>query len=283
MMSAREKPGSGANPRDAVPGGGAPRRPPPPLTVRGVARLVGLSAATLGYASASRLHQALLPAPQRPAMFQRYLRRWAESLVHATGGRFSLAPGSIVPEHRGARLVVANHRSPFDIGILLGLFGGHAVSRADVARWPVFGRAATGAGTIYVDRQRADSGAAAIRAIRARLQRGASILVFPEGGTFGGDEVRPFKPGAFVAARRLDVEIVPVGLAYDPGVEWVNEGFVEHVLRVTQRPETCCAVAIGAPLRQARSARETAERLHEAVQALVTVARQHWRHHFQRS
>jgi 1-acyl-sn-glycerol-3-phosphate acyltransferase len=277
-MSEQSKLGSGAQPHASTPGGAEPR-PPPPLTVRGVTRLLGLSAATLGYASASRLHQALLPAPERPAMFQRYLRRWASSLVHATGGRVSLTPGSVVPQQTGARLVVANHRSLFDIGILLGLFGGHAVSRADVADWPVFGPAATGAGTIYVDRQRADSGAAAIRAIRARLKRGASILVFPEGGTFSGDDVRPFKPGAFVAARQLDVQIVPVGLAYDPGVEWVNEGFVSHVLRVTQRPETRCAVAIGAPQPQAKSARETAERLHDAVEALVDQARQHWRDH----
>jgi 1-acyl-sn-glycerol-3-phosphate acyltransferase len=277
-MSEQSKLGSGAEPHASIPGGVGPR-PSPPLSVRGVTRLLGLSAATLGYASASRLHQALLPAPQRPAMFQRYLKRWATSLVHATGGRVSLTPGSVIPEQTSARLVVANHRSLFDIGILLGLFGGHAVSRADVAGWPVFGPAATGAGTIYVDRQRADSGAAAIRAIRARLKQSASILVFPEGGTFAGDDVRPFKPGAFVAARQLDVQIVPVGLAYDPGVEWVNEGFVSHVLRVTQRPETRCAVAIGAPQSQAKSARETAERLHDAVEALVAQARQHWRDH----
>jgi 1-acyl-sn-glycerol-3-phosphate acyltransferase len=254
-----------------------PRRPRPQLSARGLARLIGLSAATLGYASAARLHQGLLPTERRAAMFQRYLRRWANSLVYATGGRVSLTPESTVPAQVGPRLVVANHRSPFDIGILLGLFGGHAVSRADVARWPVFGLAATGAGTIFVDRQHANSGASAIRAIRNRLQLGASILVFPEGGTFGGDEVRPFKPGAFVAARQLDVQIVPVGLAYDPGVEWVNEGFVSHVLRVTQRPQTRCAVAIGAPQAQAATARETAERLQASVQELVHTARQHWR------
>jgi 1-acyl-sn-glycerol-3-phosphate acyltransferase len=279
-MSEQSQLGSGEGPPASMPGGAGSRRPPPPLSVRGVTRLLGLSVATLGYASASRVHQALLPAPERPAMFQRYLRRWASSLVRATGGRVSLTPDSVVPEQVGARLVVANHRSLFDIGILLGLFGGHAVSRADVASWPVFGPAATGAGTFYVDRQRADSGAAAIRAIRGRLKHGASILVFPEGGTFGGDDVRPFKPGAFVAARELDVQIVPVGLAYDPGVEWVNEGFVAHVLRVAQRLETRCVVAIGAPQRQAKSARETAERLHDAVEALVAQARQHWRDHF---
>jgi len=46
--------------------------------------------------------------------------------------------------------------------------------------------------------------------------------------------------------------------------------------------ETRCAVAIGAPQRQAGSARETAERLHAAVEALVVQARQHWRECFER-
>src|SRR5690349_311001 len=115
-MSEPERPAPDAEPATSISGGGGPRRPPPPLTVRGIGRLLGLSAATLGYASASRVHQALLPPPRRAAMFQRYLRRWANSLVYATGGRVSLVPDCAVPAQTCARLVVANHRSAFDIG-----------------------------------------------------------------------------------------------------------------------------------------------------------------------
>ena len=104
--------------------------------------------------------------------------------------------------------------------------------------------------------------------------------MFPEGGTFSGDAVRPFKPGAFSALRGIDAQIVPVGLAYDPGVEWVNEGFVQHVLRVTQRPQTRCVVAIGAPLRPSHKSQHTADQLHGAVQTLVHRARGHWRDKF---
>ena len=252
----------------------------PRVGARGALRLVGLGAKTLGWLSAATIHETLLPPAQRGPVFQAYMKRWGHSLVHSTGGRVFLTPGSVVPALTGPRLVVANHRSPFDIGILLSIFGGHALSRADLAAWPVLGIAAQRAGTIFVDRSKADSGAAAIRAIRKKLQERASVLVFPEGGTFLGDEVRPFKPGAFSALRNLDVSILPVGLAYDPGVEWVDETFVAHVLRVAQRPQTRCVVAIGSALRPLSRSQDTAAVLQASVQALVHEARQDWQRRF---
>lgn len=245
-------------------------------STRGTVRLVTLGAATLGWVGAASLHQRFVAPSARDAVFQRYMKRWASSLVRATGGQVYLAPGEPVPLQRGPRLVVANHRSPFDIGVLLSLFGGHALSRADLERWPVLGMAARRAGTIFVDRESETSGASAVRAIRRRLASGASILVFPEGRTFEGDEVRPFKPGAFSALRGLGVEIVPVGLAYDPGAEFTEESFVEHVVRVAGRPVTRCAVQIGAPRRADARPQVLAEQLRDEVQGLVESARAHW-------
>ena len=57
---------------------------------------------------------------------------------------------------------------------------------------------------------------------------GQTVIVFPEGTTFAGDEVRPFHAGAFVAALRTGAEIVPVGLAYQrgSGAAFVDESFL---------------------------------------------------------
>ncbi len=244
---------------------------------RGSIRLAHLGAATLGWVAVASLHQAAAPEAQGPLIFQRYMRRWARSLVHATGGRVTLAPGSVVPPQRGPRLVVANHRSPFDIGVLLELFGGHALSRADLASWPVIGLAAKRAGTIFVDRASESSGANALRTIRRKLKEGASVLVFPEGGTFEGDEVRPFKPGALAALRGLDAEVVPVGLAYDHGAEFTDESFVAHVVRVAGRPITRCVVSVGAPRIANERPQALADSLQAEVQRLVDASRAHWR------
>jgi lyso-ornithine lipid O-acyltransferase len=244
--------------------------------LRGTTRLLNLGSATLAWVAIASAHQATVTRDRREIVFQSYMKRWARSLVRATGGQVTLLPGCSVPAQVGPRLVVANHRSPFDIGVLLSLFGGHALSRADLAGWPVLGLAARRAGTIFVDREDGASRASALRTIRRRLQAGASILVFPEGGTFEGDEVRPFKPGAFAALRGLGAQIVPVGLAYDHGAEFQDESFVEHVVRVAGRPSTRCVVNIGAPLSCEARPDELADRTRVAVQALVDDARAHW-------
>lgn len=246
-------------------------------SARGSVRLAQLGGATLGWVAAASLHQRFVPPDARGVVFQRYMRRWASSLVRAMGGNVQLVPGAVIPPHQRGRLVVANHRSPFDIGILLSLFGGHALSRADVAQWPVLGLAARRAGTIFVDRASGASGASALRAIRRRLREGASILVFPEGGTFEGDTVRPFKVGALAALRGLDVDIVPVGLAYDPGAEFVDETFVGHVMRVAGRRRTRCVVDVGPPRPATGAPAQLAESLRDEVQQLVDRARSTWR------
>lgn len=239
-------------------------------------RLLRLGAETFGWVALASAHQQFVPEDARTAVFQRWMKRWASSLVSAMGGEVVLAPGSTIPPAGRARLVVSNHRSPFDIGVLLAIFGGHPLSRADLASWPVLGMAATRAGTIFVDRESGASGANAVRAIRRRLKEGSSILVFPEGGTFEGDEVRPFKAGAFAALRGLEVDIVPVGLAYDPGAEFTDRTFVEHVLRVAARPRTRCAVSIGAARPASGKPHQLAAELHAQVQALVHDARSCW-------
>jgi 1-acyl-sn-glycerol-3-phosphate acyltransferase len=238
--------------------------------------MLRLGAETLGWVSLASAHQQLVPEHERTAVFQRWMKRWASSLVHAMGGAVTLAPGSVIPPQTRARLVVSNHRSPFDIGVLLAMFGGHPLSRADLAGWPVLGLAATRAGTIFVDRASEASGANAVRLIRRRLKEGSSILVFPEGGTFAGDEVRAFKAGAFAALRGLEVEIVPVGLAYDPGAEFTEPSFVSYVLRVASRRQTRCVVSIGPPRLAHGKPQELADSLRTEVQALVQAARTSW-------
>src|SRR6478609_5701447 len=90
----------------------------------------------------------------------------------------------------------------------------NTVSRADLAGWPVIGLAARRVGTLFVDRSDKRSGAAVINAMITGLESGRGVMVYPEGTTFAGDEVRPFRAGAFLAAQRAGAEIVPVGIAY---------------------------------------------------------------------
>jgi 1-acyl-sn-glycerol-3-phosphate acyltransferase len=242
----------------------------PPLRGSAVA---GWTAVMLAAAESHKLLERKLgDGAQQEAIFDRYMRAWTGGILRMCAVEVLVVPG-LPPAPTKARLVVSNHRSALDIPILLTSFGGSALSRADLEHWPLIGLAAQQAQTIFVDRESRQSGAHAIRAIRAQLQRGRTVNVFPEGTVFAGDEVRPFNAGAFAAARGLEVEFVPVGVAYPPGCEWVQEDFIDHATALSSRPRTTMALAVGEPRRIDGRAAEVSAQLHAEVERLVLQAR----------
>jgi 1-acyl-sn-glycerol-3-phosphate acyltransferase len=210
--------------------------------------------------------------PRRTQIMQRWVRRWASGLLALFGVERRMC-GQPARWGGGPRLVVANHRSPLDIIALLECFGGYVLARHDLDRWPMLGYAARESGTIFVDRTDPRSGVKAIRAIRNRLRAGETVIIFPEGTTFAGDEVRPFHAGALAAARGLDVELLPVGIAYQPGAEFVDETFGQHVLRAAQRAKTPVGICVGTPVPAGTDRDAVAEALRAQVQQLVHEAR----------
>lgn len=249
----------------------------PQTLLRRAVRVTGFAALTSGLLPLYMLEDRLSEPAARSAVRDRWLRRWSRHLLGLFGVHVELI-GAVRPPAHG-RLVVANHRSTIDVGILLGLFGGHMVSRADLADWPVVGPAARRVGTVFVERGDARSGARTMRAIRDLVKRGQTVCVFPEGTTFADDTVRPFHPGAFVAGIGTSSEIVPVGIAYprDSGAAFVGESFLSHLSRMSGAPPTTVVVALGEPMTIDRKSRAVELRDHAqvAVQRLVERARAH--------
>jgi len=206
-----------------------------------------------------------------------YTRTWARGLLRALSVDIVLDPPGFcpLPAHGEKRLVVANHRSTIDIFLMLHLFGGHLLARGDMEHWPVMGRLAQLAGTLFVDRKDASSGAAAVRKVKDHLERGVTIGVFPEGTTFADDEVRPFHAGAFMAIARVRGDVLPVGLAYDgQHALYKDEPIGDHFRRVLTARRTRVAVAIGDSIPSTGlGISALRDRAHEAVQALVHQAR----------
>jgi 1-acyl-sn-glycerol-3-phosphate acyltransferase len=190
--------------------------------------------------------------------------------VEAKGGRYPARDA----QGQG-RLFVMNHRSMLDIFVNLAFMEANIVSRADLSRWPVIGLAARRVGTLFVDRSSKQSGAAVINAMCAAVARGRAVMVYPEGTTFSGDEVRPFRPGAFVAAQRTGAEIVPVGIAYEDDVCFYREeNFVQHLVRVSSLPRIRVGLSVGAALCGGERDVDALKALaHARVQALVHRAR----------
>lgn len=228
---------------------------------------IGWSATMLGAYEATR---AFTVEDDRPALLRRYRHRYTRGVLQLFGTELLVA-GDVVRD--GGALVVANHQSALDIGVMLSLFEGVLVSRHDVAEWPLLGRIAKHGNTIFVDRDDRRSGAAALREIRRQIKRGRVVVAFPEGGTFPGDSVHEFHPGTFAAVGSLDAPVVPVGLAYSPAVHYGKESFAEHMSKVAARRRTRIAVQLGRPLASAGDARSTAEAARTEVERLVGAAR----------
>jgi 1-acyl-sn-glycerol-3-phosphate acyltransferase len=236
------------------------------------ARAAAMGGWTMAVAQTAIVHMGIAKEASREELRQRWVQRWARGLLSVYGVEQHWAGELPLPSRR-ARLVVANHRSPLDILLMLRGFGGSVLGRHDLAGWPLLGWAARHGGTIFVDRDDPHSGVKAIREIRRRLRAGQTVIVFPEGTTHRGDEVRPLQGGAFAAVRGLDAELLPVGISYDPGAEFVNETFVEHIGRVAQRPKTRVAVCVGEPSAVSADRDAMAAGMQQRIQALVHSAR----------
>lgn len=174
-------------------------------------------------------------------------RRWARRLLAAAGVKVSVH--GEVPAF--PCLLLANHRSYLDPILVLRDVYAYPVAKAELARWPVIGRGARQAGIIYLQRERASSGAAALKAIAdVILQEGFSVILFPEGTTSAHNGVLPMKKGAFRAAVRWNLPVVPVALCFAHTDDfWVGpESFLRHAWRRFQEEEIAVRICYGPAL-----------------------------------
>jgi len=221
---------------------------------------------------------------RRIDLIDKWVPRWAGILMWLFGIRVE-ARGPYVSERkvypgrdeRGVgRIFVMNHRSGADIPIAFTTVAAHAISRHDLANWPLIGAGARRIGTLFVDRASRRSGASVLRQIQQALEAGEGILMFPEGTAFPGDEVREFKPGAFKSAERAGAQVVPMGIAYDdPAAYYISESFMGHMKRIASMPRLRVAVEVGEPLViDQESPVELKDQARQRVEQLVAQARQ---------
>ena len=218
--------------------------------------------------------RALFFQGDRRLLIERAKHAWAIVSKFVLGVDIHLVRGASPERHSArARLIVSNHRTPLDIVSLMWLYAGHFLANHKTRTAPVVGIAAIRMGTIFVDRDDRRSGVNAIRAMRRALEDRQSIIIFPEGTTYEGDEVKPFKGGAFLAAKGLDVDVIPVGLAYRPGSGYFDESLGQHVRGFLSRTRNPVWIAIGDPIPFPADHKAAEDVIRTAVQAMVDEAR----------
>ncbi|GBR45896.1 lysophospholipid acyltransferase family protein [Gluconobacter roseus] len=130
-----------------------------------------------------------------------------------------------VREGKRPVVFVANHCSWLDIAIIGSELPVVFVAKGEVGKWPLIGTASRLGRTIFVSRNRQETGRE-LQDMAERLWDGDDIVLFPEGTSSDGSRVLPFLSSFFAVAKpgRLEqvglpkappVLIQPVSVVYD--------------------------------------------------------------------
>lgn len=115
---------------------------------------------------------------------------------------------------KGPYVIIANHTSYLDVFLMGKVIPKHPfvfMAKAELSKIPLFGMLFKYY-HIPVYRTNRKKAADAIRKGKKALEKGTSLVIFPEGGIIDGyaPRVAPFKNGAFELAKSEGVAIVPI-------------------------------------------------------------------------
>jgi len=158
---------------------------------------------------------------RRPSPWPRRFLAW---VGRAAGMRLTV----VGTPRRSHVLFVSNHLSWLDIMLIAGSSGAAFVAKDEIARWPVIGWLASLNNTIFVARTQRGAVRDQADALRAALERGQPVALFPEGTTEGGAEVLPFRASllASLFPPLSGVQVQPVALYYGAAaadIAWVGQ------------------------------------------------------------
>ncbi|MDT8449233.1 MAG: lysophospholipid acyltransferase family protein [Wenzhouxiangellaceae bacterium] len=193
-----------------------------------VAALLAVLLSAFGFKRAANIHVAA---------------RWARLIAYLTPmrveieGRENIEPGQ-------SYVVVANHRSQYDIPLIYGFCGLDLrwVIKAEIGRLPFVAQGCRAIGHIFIDRGNPDQARAAINDAVAKLPPGTSVLFFAEGTRSRNGELLPFRKGAFRVAADRGLPVLPMTVTgtraiLPPGSLRIRPGRGRLVIHPPIRPQ----------------------------------------------
>ena len=134
-------------------------------------------------------------------------------------------------------VLVANHRSLVDILALYKIRRPFKwTSKDENFRLPFIGMVLSLTNSIRIKRESLRSGAQFLTQAEREISKGSSVLIFPEGTRSRTTEMRPFKEGAFLLAKKTGCGVIPIvhtgsEKTFDRG-SWVLKGTASIHIRV---------------------------------------------------
>lgn len=115
--------------------------------------------------------------------------------------------------HQG--FIFPNHVSFADALVMAAVTPVRFLAKAEIRSWPVIGMIAKAIGCVFVKREDKKSRSEA-RSALAKVATFPPIALFPEGKRGPGDELLPFRYGAFEIAIGGQSALLPCAIIYDP-------------------------------------------------------------------
>jgi len=241
--------------------------------VRALARLLRVLVHCLHGWLVIRLRFPVLSADQQGLRVQ----LWSAQLLQLLGIGLRVEG---TPPVVGPVLLVSNHISWLDIATLHAARHCRFVSKADVRRWPLIGTLATGAGTLYIERESRRDAMRVVHQMADRLRQADILAIFPEGTTSNGVDLLPFHANLIQAAISAGAPVQPVALRFVDTASGQttlapcyvgDDSLLGSLWRTVTAPPITAVVRYGALQRaDGRERRAWAADLHAAVAALRT-------------
>ncbi|MDR2865599.1 MAG: 1-acyl-sn-glycerol-3-phosphate acyltransferase [Spirochaetaceae bacterium] len=143
---------------------------------------------------------------------------WARALIFLIACRPKLAGREHIIK-KGGMCFVCNHSGIFDIVLLLAYAGRPFgfIAKKELAYIPFLNIWILILGGLFIDRKNPRKALKTINHGVKYIQKGGSMLIFPEGTRSQGRGLLPFKAGAFKLALKSAMPLVPVAItgSYD--------------------------------------------------------------------
>lgn len=211
---------------------------------RALAKLIGFG----GLLFAFVVHHSLIVMVvrhkgTRHRLYLKNIPRYARRAQRILGMRVLEREVVHAPE---ASLIVANHLSYLDVLVLAPLYPALFVTSVEIRETPVLGLVTKLAGCFFVERRRSRITAGTkqreLAQMQLELDRGHSVLLFPEGTSSDGAGVLHFKATFFQLATDLALPVIPVCLKYrgasSSQAPWYGDmTFLPHLFSICRTEE----------------------------------------------
>ena len=138
------------------------------------------------------------------------LRTWSKRILRILNVEVILE-GSRPPE---PTLLVSNHLGYLDIMLLGSEIPGCFVAKAEIRGWPIAGWVCQSVSTIFVDRALRRDVVRVGSLMSDSLERGDSVVLFPEGTSTNGHQVAPFKTALLAPAASAQLAVHTATISY---------------------------------------------------------------------